>query len=220
MIACTGSEGLDHFRNDAGGQGMTGAAGSGVAGALGGVAGGTGGTSSAGAAGTTGAGGTAGAVGTVGAAGSGATAGHGGTTGSAGSAPDAGSGSAGTAGKDGGAVDTGTVSAEVTYANTIGLLLTFRCGGCHFGTTMQGGFSVSYANVMAKVSAGTSNCSKLDATKMRIVPGKPDASLIYIKTSLTSPPSGCGGHMPYANSSLLPDQLASLQTWILQGAKP
>ena len=62
---------------------------------------------------------------------------------------------------------------------------------------MQGGFSITYANVMAKVSSATSNCSKLDASKARIVPGKPDASLIYIKTSFASPPGGCGGHMPY-----------------------
>jgi hypothetical protein len=85
---------------------------------------------------------------------------------------------------------------------------------------MQGGFTISYTAVMAHVSAATSGCSKLDAQKLRVVAGNPDASLIYIKTNAASPPAGCGGHMPYAGSSLLPDQLTSLHDWILAGAKP
>jgi hypothetical protein len=110
---------------------------------------------------------------------------------------------------------------QYTYADDIGPLLTFRCGGCHLGTQIQAGFSISYANVMAHVSAGTSGCSGLDASKSRVVPGKPDNSLIVIKTNpQVNPPSGCGGHMPYQGMSVLPEQFQEIRDWISQGAKP
>jgi hypothetical protein len=52
------------------------------------------------------------------------------------------------------------------------------------------------------------------------VPGKPENSLIYIKTSILNPPGSCGGHMPYNNSSLNATNLKLLHDWIEQGAKP
>ncbi|HEX4405143.1 MAG TPA: hypothetical protein VH560_09975, partial [Polyangia bacterium] len=94
-------------------------------------------------------------------------------------------------------------------------------GGCHLGTEIQGGFSISYANVMAHTSAATSGCSGLDASKSRVVPGKPDNSLIVIKTNLAAnPPGGCGGHMPYQGMSILMEQYNEIRDWITQGAKP
>ena len=90
------------------------------------------------------------------------------------------------------------------------------------GPEIQGGFSVSYAGVTAHVSAANSGCPSLDASKLRVVPGKPQNSLIWIKTNINvaAPPGGCGGHMPNMASNLLPDQFQELQDWISQGAKP
>jgi hypothetical protein len=218
MVACTASQDF-RVQSDAGmSQGAAGDQVPGTAGSGGRQGSGTAGSSPTGSAGT---GGVTSVSGTAGAGSgtAGTTDGTAGTLGgTTGSTAGAGGTSSGTAGRDAGAADTSSTPA-VTYSNYIESLLIFRCGGCHFGTNMQGGFSISYTNVMAHVSAATSGCANLDASKARIVPGKPDASLIYIKTSFASPPGGCGGHMPYQNSSLLADQQASLRDWILAGAK-
>lgn len=225
MTACIVSEPIRPKGGGAGGgaagdegQGAAGDGASGSAGAAGasstgaGAAGGDSG-GSAGSGGSTGAGATG-----AGATGGKTTTGTGGG-GSGGAA--AGTGAAGSTGSDAGAAnDASGGNMNTSYATFIGPLLKLRCGGCHFGGNVQGGFAVSYTAVMAHVSAATSNCSSLDATKSRIVPGKPENSLIYIKTFGTSPPSGCGGHMPYMGTSLTTDQQMDLQDWILQGAKP
>jgi hypothetical protein len=225
MGGCTTSDDIRVLPDAGTSQGAAGDRAPGTAGSAGGRQGsgaaGSSPTGSSGAGGVTSVGGTAGSG-----EGAGSGSGMAGTTagtagapgGTAGTTGAAGSTSSGAAGRDGGAADTGGTPA-VTYSNYIESLLIFRCGGCHFGTNMQGGFTVSYANVMAHVSSANSGCPNLDASKARIVPGKPDASLIYIKTNFASPPGGCGGHMPYQGSSLLADQQASLRDWILAGAK-
>jgi hypothetical protein len=211
--ACTVSEPVRPPTGMAGDDGQ-GAGGDGASGSAG--AGGE--PASSGAAGTSG--GTAGNVGAAG-AGAGATTGAGGKAGSGGATGGAGNGAAGAgaAGADGGA--TSDASTQLTYAYPIGPLLKLRCGGCHLGTEIQAGFSISYANVLAHVSAVNSNCPSLDASKARVVPGKPENSLIYIKTNITAnPPGGCGGHMPYQGTSLSADQYQQIHDWILQGAQP
>jgi hypothetical protein len=216
--ACTASEGV-RLDRDGAASGNTGAAGedpSGSGGTGAGIAEGTAGEGAAsgsagsGAGGVVGSGSAGASTGAAGAAGRGATAGAGGAQVDAGSA-----GASGSAGAGG---DAGT---QYSYANGIGTLLVFRCGGCHLGTEVQGGFSISYANVTAHVSAATSGCPGLDSSKLRVVPGKPQNSLIWIKTNINAnPPGGCGGHMPNMALSLLPDQFQELQDWITQGAKP
>jgi hypothetical protein len=124
-------------------------------------------------------------------------------------------------------VDSGGV---LTYATDIAYELFFSCGGCHLPPTVQGSFDMrivksddigpnAYPTIMATVNGEHSGCVSLDATKKRVVPGKPDNSLLFIKISVPSPPSGCGGHMPNG-TSITPGQIAKIKLWIQQGAKP
>jgi hypothetical protein len=190
--------------------------------------------------GEAGAGAVSGAAGVsaTGAAGQGTgAAGHAGTTGAVGSgaAGVAGTGAAGTgaagaggskvdagAAGSGGAIDAGVDGVKVyTYTQYIENLLIQICGGCHFaapGVTVMGGFSFSYANVTGPVTAAHANCPNLDASKRRVVPGKPDNSLLYIKANLDNPPAACGGHMPFNGKRIDDMSLAYIRAWILAGA--
>jgi hypothetical protein len=244
FAACTGSEpvSFDAGSTPAGAAGTTGAGAAGTGTPAAGAAG-TG--SPTGAAGTGGSAGAAGTGSPTGVAGANGAAGHGaagtsvaGTTGSAGNGA-AGMGAAGTSGAAGatgaagamGAAGTtgaaGTGAMQWTYGagtlNGIENVLIQNCGGCHFaaaGVTIQGGFSFSYANVTGAITSGNKACPNLDASKRRVVPGKPENSLLYIKISIDSPPAGCGGHMPYKGQTLTPNVMGWIRDWILQGAKP
>jgi hypothetical protein len=85
---------------------------------------------------------------------------------------------------------------------------------------VMGNFAFSYTSLLAGVNSEHSGCPNLDASKKRVVPGKPENSLLYIKASLPTPPSACGGHMPFAGQMLGDTTLKQLRDWILQGAKP
>jgi hypothetical protein len=225
LAACTGSESVD-LRRDSGAVTSSGEAGSGTGAAgTGGSSSGTGagaGSSSSGAAGA-GVAGQAGKPGSTGAAGTG-TAGTG-TTGTAGTTGSGGTTGAGGNKVDAGAGGTAATDAGVkvyTYSTGIENLLIQNCGGCHYaapGVSIQGGFSFSYANVTG-VTNGHPGCVGLDASKRRVVPGKPENSLLWIKAFNDSPPSGCGGHMPFQGSRLSPTTFDYLKAWILAGAPP
>jgi hypothetical protein len=194
----------------AGNTGSGAGAGAGTSGAAG--------ASSSGAAGSSGSNGTAGASGAAGSKGTAGTSGADGTTGTAGS-----TGAAGAAA--GSMVDPGIGCGQIkvySYSGGIENLLVQNCGGCHYaapGVNVQGGFSFSYANLTG-VTNGHPSCVGLDASKRRIVPGKPDNSLLWIKAYDDSPPSGCGGHMPFMGSRLTMANLCYIRAWIVAGAPP
>jgi hypothetical protein len=248
LIGCTTSEEPIAVNGDgaankgaaagAAGDGQAGAAGPGLAGASGSAGSQASGAAAAGAAGRAGASGSSGsAAGHPGSGGS-SSSGSAGSQGFAGSqAPGtagrvgtAGSGTAGSSGvagagtaSDGGAPD--APAQEWFYSGVGGIenVLINNCGGCHFmasGVTVQGGFYFSYANVTGVVTSGNKACQSLDASKRRVVPGKPENSLLYIKASLDNPPAGCGGHMPYKGTRIGDSILGIIRDWILQGAKP
>jgi hypothetical protein len=107
-----------------------------------------------------------------------------------------------------------------SYSGGIENLLIQNCGGCHYaapGVNVQGGFSFSYANVTGMTN-GHPSCTGLDASKRRVVPGKPDNSLLWIKAYLDSPPANCGGHMPFTGSRLTMANLCYIRAWIVAGA--
>jgi hypothetical protein len=210
VSACTTSE--DLAPDDAAAAGSTGAAGESAAGSTGaaGKSSSTGAGATSGSAGGTGA--STGGTGFAGASGAGATGGAG-SKGAAGAPATTGAG-----GADAGAADAG--EAALTYANSMNIILPFYCGGCHFGVTAMGGFTVSYENVTGAVSSAHAGCPNLDASKRRVVPGKPDSSLLYIKISVANPPGACGGHMPYMGTTLSAQNLQEIHDWIAQGAKP
>ena len=107
-----------------------------------------------------------------------------------------------------------------TYSAGIENILIQNCGGCHYaapGVNVQGGFSFSYANVTG-VTNGHPSCPNLDASKRRVVPGKPDNSLLWIKAFMNTPPAACGGHMPFQGSRLSDATFCYIKAWILAGA--
>jgi len=213
----------------AGSAGATGTAGntSGTAGSMSGTAGGTGG-----AMGTAGAGGTGGATGTAGAGGAG-TAGAGGH-GGAGGAGGAGGGGGGTAGAGGG----GGTAVVLSFATDIMPIITASCHNCH-QTGADGGLSMKADTMMTayKALVGTGagapvttskNCKFPDAVTMRVMPGDPAHSLMYLK--ITTPDAMlltamCGDSMP-KDKPTMPLGTANaasamkIHDWIIQGAKP
>jgi hypothetical protein len=204
---CTGSESVDP-----GTGGKTGNSGSGGATGSGSGGTGSGGTIGGGSGGKTG----SGSGGTIG-GGSGGTAG-----GSGGARLD---GGADTSPTDGGVDGDGTL----TFTVDIAYELRQACGGCHLSQLTQGNFNMNilddfvpgpnaYPSVTGTVTADHAGCVALDATKKRIVPFKPANSLLFIKISVASPPSGCGKHMP-DGANMSPQQIAKIKTWIMQGAK-
>jgi hypothetical protein len=231
VVACTTSE------EDMGPPPTTGTAGTSAQGAAGtspmGAAGtsatGAGGSSSSGAAGTSAATGAAGTKVDAGVPGSGAAGTSNGSAGSLGKAGTGGgmagtSGGAGSSGAAGTTGAAGTSAMQWVYSGVGGIenVLINNCGGCHFmaaGVTIQGGFWFSYANVTGVVTSGNKACVGLDASKRRVVPGKPENSLLYIKISQDKPAAGCGGHMPYQGQSVNANVLGWIRDWILQGAK-
>jgi len=206
------------------GAGPTGAAGNSTGAAGANPTGGHAGSSSVGAAGATGTAGAPGAAGAKGGAGTTGAAGASGAAGGSGAAGATGAAGAGAAGASGaGTIDPGIGCGQIkvyTYTGGIENLLIQNCGGCHYaapGVNVQGGFSFSYANVTG-VTNGHPSCVGLDASKRRVVPGKPDNSLLWIKAYDDSPPSGCGGHMPFQGSRLTMANLCYIRAWIAAGA--
>jgi hypothetical protein len=130
-----------------------------------------------------------------------------------------------------GAADASDGGELLSYDVDVAYMLFFSCGGCHLSTSTQGNFDMkiasptapgptAYQTITAGVNAEHAGCTKLDpASKKRVVPFKPDNSLLYIKISTASPPSGCGKHMP-DGANMTAEQIAKIRLWITQGARP
>jgi len=244
VASCTGSDDIGFHRGSAGAPGSagdgsgeagsgdpSGAAGSSATGTAGSGATGAAGSNGSGTAGKSGGSGAGAGSGTSGAAGAGSSGAAGSASGAAGSSGSAGkSGATGAAGSTGAAgaaagttIDPGLGCGQIkvySYSGGIENLLIQNCGGCHYaapGVNVQGGFSFSYANVTG-VTNGHPSCVGLDASKRRVVPGKPDNSLLWIKAYLDAPPAGCGGHMPFQGERLTMANLCYIRAWITAGA--
>jgi hypothetical protein len=83
----------------------------------------------------------------------------------------------------------------------------------------------AYWSLVGQPCMGPS-CSEMG---MRVVPGRPEASILYLKVSETMPP--CGSQMPadpvaltamgtsvFSGTALPDDELALIKAWILEGA--
>jgi hypothetical protein len=158
------------------------------------------------------------AAGAAGSSGSG----EGGTNGSLSTAGTGGSAKADGGAGAGGGADAGATKI-LSFAKDVQNVLILNCGGCHVpgaGGQVMGGFAFSYDNLLGMVTAAHASCPNLDASKRRVVPGKPDNSLIIIKTTIATPPAACGSHMPYQGEMLGDMTLGTIRTWIEQGANP
>jgi mono/diheme cytochrome c family protein len=99
-----------------------------------------------------------------------------------------------------------------------------HCGACHndapsFGglAFFPGGAAFAYTNLVGVAAGKGEGFLCRDSGLMRVSPGDPEHSLLYLK--LTIPP--CGSKMPAADfGEVAPEQLALVRQWIMDGANP
>ena len=127
-------------------------------------------------------------------------------------------GDGGTAGE----ANTGTTFTEV-YTTIIAPSCTNAM--CHFSnaTSAEGSLDMSSQTVaydaLYKVPAVTAPIdSDSCAGLIRVVPGSPSMSLMYLKVTEFTPP--CGAQMPLLKPVLPAQQIALIQNWIMEGANP
>lgn len=104
-------------------------------------------------------------------------------------------------------------------------ILAERCtAACHSGGEFAaGGLDLGVDSYTALVGAAPTAVQCGGVTMPRVVPGKPDESLLYAllvaKAEGTTPP--CGDAMPQGANrpALTPEELESVRAWIAAGAK-
>jgi len=92
-----------------------------------------------------------------------------------------------------------------------------NAGSCH-GSGMKGGLSLVAGNSYRQLLdiAGSIDKKNVPAF-VRVFPGNPDSSFLYIK--ITSPDTNQGEIMPRGNDRLSPEKIKSIRQWILDGAR-
>jgi hypothetical protein len=130
--------------------------------------------------------------------------------------------------RDAGAPDMGTPDAAPapetapTWTQVYTQVIKARCQPCH--TTSDGiGITIgrldmtsqatAYANVVRAPARGT-GC---EGRGVRVTPGSPDQSVMYLKVSLDDP-TPCGAKMPLGTAPLTKDQADMIEAWIMAGA--
>lgn len=143
-----------------------------------------------------------------------------GVAGSSGSA----AASAGLAGALAQAGTAGAPTGKLSFANDVfPTVIRSKCGACHSDAPSFGGLAffpgaeTAYANLVG-VPAGNEETYKCKGSGLlRVQPGDPDKSLIYLK--LTNPP--CGSKMPPGMfGTATPEQVDLVRRWIVEGAAP
>jgi hypothetical protein len=116
---------------------------------------------------------------------------------------------------------------DPTFANVVKQVITeVNCGGplCH--TLTAGGFTLGpkaqlHAALVDQPASGKDCKLAADAGPsatplILVVPGDPDASLLYLKLTGTQP---CGKKMPDTAKPLTAEQIELVHDWIADGAK-
>ena len=113
-----------------------------------------------------------------------------------------------------------------TFHEQVRPILESICSGCHSESSPEaqlplGGNISSTEIVKALVNVKTRHGGEL----LRVVPGEPDKSWLYLKVAGTAGSAGCTGSMcntqvmpPSGAVSLTASQLATIRAWISQGA--
>ncbi len=118
---------------------------------------------------------------------------------------------------DGGDDGTPEPGGEVSFDDQIQPILNARCISCH----APGGFA-QMSGIPWDYTEGSSfhdlvnQASSQDASFTMIVPGDPDASLLFLKVTQESPP--IGDMMPLGGPPLEDSEVELFRLWILQGA--
>src|SRR5580692_781371 len=95
-------------------------------------------------------------------------------------------------------------TAHVDYTRDVHPILATRCFACHSGDKRSGGLSLSaYEDVLQGGRSGAS-----------ILPGDAKNSLLMLRVTGENAP-----RMPLGGSPLAPQEIATLQSWIDEGAR-
>jgi hypothetical protein len=112
---------------------------------------------------------------------------------------------------------------KLSFANDIfPRVIRLKCGACHNDAPSFGGLAffpadMAYANLVGVPSGNEETFKCRGSGLMRVQPGEPDKSLLYLK--LTNPP--CGSKMPPGMFGMAtPEQIELVRQWILDGAAP
>jgi hypothetical protein len=98
------------------------------------------------------------------------------------------------------------------YNNVFTMCRDVRCHGGGLAGFNLATVETGYASLINQPAKPTAQCAKLD--KLRVVPGDPDNSLLYLKLTVDAP---CGQQMPPGGQ--LPDAKRELvRLWIANGA--
>ncbi|MCL4543534.1 MAG: cytochrome c [Chloroflexi bacterium] len=103
------------------------------------------------------------------------------------------------------------VGAKVSFT-TVQQILVGNCAGCHPPVL---GMNLSTGHVLSSV---INVPSREFPSMLRIKPGDPNHSYLYLKVAETKPPVGV--RMPRDGLPLTNDEIATLRAWIEQGAHP
>ena len=107
------------------------------------------------------------------------------------------------------------------YAQVFPAMTPAKCNFCHsqpasqvsngkLHTGAEGDVEAAYAALVGQTST-SKDCSGKDL----VVPGKPEASLLYTKLTATPP---CGARMPFGGGALPDAQIEMVRSWIAAGA--
>lgn len=110
-----------------------------------------------------------------------------------------------------------TPAAEVSFSKDIQPIFNSNgCVSCHGGSgglfLTQGQSYINLVNVNAQAAC---------TTQKRVLPGNPDNSVLYIRTSSNSADTQCGqnSRMPQGSPRLPQATIDLIKDWITQGAK-
>ncbi len=99
-----------------------------------------------------------------------------------------------------------TCEVQVDFDACIQPILDVRCVGCH-GT--YGGLSLEAGKAEANLVGVPSQC---DPALLRVAPGQPRRSLLYLK--ITDDPAKCGQRMPPTGDPLSAEEVDLIRRWI------
>lgn len=103
----------------------------------------------------------------------------------------------------------------VSFEGDVLPILNSYCVMCHLPGAEQGELSL-YPDAWSRLVGNPSVQSSL----LRVDPGSPDSSYLYLKLIGTGESVGGSGlQMPFQQPSLDPDQIETIRLWIEQGAK-
>lgn len=100
----------------------------------------------------------------------------------------------------------------VDFEQCIQPILNSRCVGCHGS---NGGLSLEPGQAESNLVGVPSTCNP---ELLRVKPGDPDSSLLYLK--ITDDPRKCGQRMPAAGPPLRQEEIDLIRQWILSLSSP